>query len=172
MIKRFTATALLSVICLMGSASATASVVPGELLGVFAGNDTAAGLLANLGFAVERLARVETPASIGTDSLSNEGLTISSFALEDGEAKAGEWSYSGPAIANIIVLKAGTEYAVYLFTNAITDNMPNIGLWDTSDLDNKGLSHITAYSAVVPIPAAAWLLISALAGLGALRRTR
>lgn len=170
MIKQLVAFTAASLVCLLGTA-ASASVVPGELLGVFAGNDTAAGIMTNFGLNVEYLARVETPASISTSSLEKEGLMINDFLLDDGEARAGQWSYAGPAVAMLIVLKAGSEYAVYWFNDTITDGMPNIGLWNTADLDNKGLSHITAYS-VVPLPGAAWLLISALAGLGAMRRSR
>ena len=147
-----------------------AAVVPGHLLGVFSGNDTVAALFDNLGLDATFLARVNTPSSINASSLSNDGLMIDNFSLNsDNEALSGQWSYSGPAIANIIVLKANGFHAVYLFNDTITSGMPNIGLWDTSQLDNKGLSHITAYS-VVPLPAAVWLFASGLLGVGFMRR--
>lgn len=150
--------------------SAHAAVVPGELLGVFSGNDTEAGILNSLGLQVEMLARVNTPGAIDSDNLETDGLQISGFALNsDSEATAGEWSYSGPGIATLIVLKVSNQYAVYLYNDAITDSMPNMGSWSTADLDSKGLSHITAYS-VVPIPAAGWLMLSALGLLGVRRR--
>jgi len=149
-----------------------ASVVPGQLLGVFSGNDSVAGLYDNLGLDVTLLAKIDTPSTIETLSLSKDGLTISDFELNsDNEAIGGEWSYSKQGIANIVVLKAGPRYAVYLFTDAITDNMPNIGLWDTSELYSKGLSHISAYSTtVIPVPGAFLLFGSGILGLGFVRR--
>lgn len=151
---------------------AHASVVPGQLLGVFSGNDSVAGLFDNLGLEVTFLDKIDTPSSIETPELTSGGLTISNFVLNsDNEALSGEWSYSGPEIANIIVLKINGHYAVYSFDDEITDGMPNIGLFDTSVVDSKGLSHITAYStAVVPVPGALVLFVSGLLGLGVVRR--
>ena len=69
----------------------------------------------------------------------------------------------------MIVVKAGTNYSAYLFDAANNGGMPNMGLWDTSTLDKKGLSHLSAYS-IVPIPAAVWLFAGALAALAGIRR--
>lgn len=166
MIKRLAA---LIVTAAFWSVPAQASVVPGELLGVFSGNDSAAGIMLDLGLTVQQLARIDMPSSIGTSSLSADGLTIDEFTLSDGEATSGRWQYEGLGTVALVVLKAGSNYAVYLFNDTITDGMPNIGLWSTADLDNKGLSHITAYS-VVPLPAAGWLMLGALAALFGRRR--
>ncbi|MDH3645666.1 MAG: VPLPA-CTERM sorting domain-containing protein [Gammaproteobacteria bacterium] len=153
---------------------AHSSVVPGELLGVFSGNDSVAGLLDNLGIEATFLAKINMPSAIETSELSSDGLTISDFLLNSSdEALSGQWSYSGPEIASIIVLKASGQYAVYAFDDELTNNMPNIGLFDTSDLDDKGLSHISAYStAVVPVPGALLMFVSGLLGLGIVRRRK
>ena len=48
-------------------------------------------------------------------------------------------------------------YGVYRYDDVIGDATSSYGLWDTSQLDNKELSHLTAYR-VVPEPATAVLL--------------
>lgn len=146
------------------SSAAQASVVEGAFLGVFSGNDSEASISADLGLTVEFLARVETPAT------SNGDLTISDLDFnDDSEPVSGQWDYDGPEIANLFVVKAGSMYAVYRFTDALTDNMPNIGLWDTEDLGDKGMSHVSAYHHAVPLPAPMLLFAS---GLLALMRRR
>lgn len=172
MIIKFRRMAAAAITLVVLSLPAHSAVVPGQLLGIFSGNDSVAGLFNNLGLEATRLARIDLPSAMASSTLSDDGLTISNFALNGSdEVLLGQWSYSGPEIANIIVLKAGRQYAVYLFSDAITTNMPNIGLFDTSDLHGKGLSHITAYSvSVVPVPAAVWLFASGLIGLACARR--
>ena len=147
-----------------------AASTSGFLMGVFEGNDSVESLFADLGLVVTHLARVNTPPSIDSDSLTTDGLTINNFMLNaENEALSGLWSYDGPAIANIIVLKADGFYAVYSFSDTL-----NTGKWDVGDItDFAGheftLSHITAYN-LVPIPAAVWLFASGLLGLGFARR--
>lgn len=163
MIKRF----LLAMAGLILLSPAHAALVQGDYLGTFSGNDSEAALMADLGFNVTLLAKVDTPAT------SDDGLAISDLVLDDDdEPVAGEWSYSGQGLVDYLVIKAGPAYAVYQYTDANTDNMRNMGLWDTSGVGNKGLSHITAYQAVIPVPAAGWLFLSGLAGLGLMRRSK
>ena len=84
---------------------------------------------------------------------------------EDDEAIAGDWDYSGSGTVRYFVVKAGPQYAVYEYTTAITGGSTNLGLWDTSELGNKGVSHVTAYS-YVPEPTTALMLGLGLIGLG------
>ena len=88
---------------------------------------------------------------------------------DDDEPIAGEWDFGGPEVVDLIVVKAGSDWAAYLYNAVITDNMPNLGLWDTGDLDDKGLSHVTAYN-IVPEPGTGLLLGAVLLGLGLYRR--
>ena len=152
--------ASLVTILLVGAAGqAAANSVRGNLLGVFPGNDSEAEILLQLGLNVTRLARVNLPA------ISTDGLTLSNFTLNDDEEPiSGDWAYAGPDTVDLLVLKAGNNFAVYEYNDVITGNMPNMGIWDTSDLSNKGLSHATAYQ-VVPEPAAAIFIALGLAGL-------
>ncbi|NNM21398.1 MAG: VPLPA-CTERM sorting domain-containing protein [Gammaproteobacteria bacterium] len=146
---------------------ANAALEQGAYLGTFSGNDSEASMLADLGLDVNLIARVERPDTM------TDGLTISELVFNDDnppEVISGEWSYDGPEIVGYIVIKAGNEYAVYDYTNVA---MTNMGIWDTADVMNKGLSHITAYEAkAIPVPAAVWLMASGLAGLGLMRRNK
>ena len=138
------------------TSEAAASAVFGELLGVFEGNDSEASLLLDLGVEAIRLDRVEAPAT------RSGGLSISTLTTKDGdEPICGEWDYVGLPEVDLIVVKAGNLYAAYRHDGTITDARSSSGLWDTSQLDNKELSHLTAYR-VVPEPATAVLL-----GMGA-----
>ncbi len=145
---------------------ASAALVQGDYLGTFDGNASEASMMADLGLNVSQLAKVDWPDT------ADDGLSVSDLVFnDDNEAVSGGWSYSGPGVVDYIVVKAGNMFAVYHYTDANTGGMPNMGIWDTGDLDNKGVSHISAYM-VVPIPAAGWLLVSALAGFGLLGRRR
>jgi hypothetical protein len=134
------------------TSEAAASAVFGELLGVFEGNDSEASILLDLGVEAVRLDRVEAPAT------RSGGLSISTLTTKDGdEPICGEWDYVGLPEVDLIVVKAGSLYAAYRHDGSITDATSSSGLWDTSQLDNKALSHLTAYR-VVPEPATAVLL--------------
>jgi len=107
---------------------------------------------------------VETPAT------TSGGLTLTNTVFNADmppEPISGQWNFSGPGLVDIIVVKAGNDYAAFLFSDANTANMRNIGLWDTAQLGGIGMSHITAYQiSAVPLPAALPLLGSAFAALG------
>jgi hypothetical protein len=147
----------LAVLIGFGFASeAAACAVFGELLGVFEGNDSEDSILLDLGVETIRLDRVELPIT------SSGGLSISTLTAKDGdEPICGEWDYVGLPEVDLIVVKAGGRYAAYRHDGTITDATSSSGLWDTSQLDNKELSHLTAYR-VVPEPATGVLL-----GMGA-----
>ena len=142
---------------------ASAARVQGLFSGVFSGNDSVASLATNLSLdpaLLSQLAKVDWP------SVSEDGLAISNLTLnEDDEAIAGDWDYSGSGTVRYFVVKAGPQYAVYEYTTAITGGSTNLGLWDTSELGNKGVSHVTAYS-YVPEPTTALMLGLGLIGLG------
>ena len=146
---------------------ASAARVQGLFSGVFSGNDSVASLATNLSLdpaLLSQLAKVDWP------SVSEDGLAISNLTLnEDDEAIAGDWDYSGSGTVRYFVVKAGPQYAVYEYTTAITGGSTNLGFWDTSELGNKGVSHVTAYS-YVPEPTTALMLGLGLIGLGWMRR--
>ncbi len=164
--RRLTLGALILLACLVIAGQAGANRVLGSLQGVFPGNDSEAAILADLGLVVSELAKVDWPAT------SNDGLTISNLVLnEDDEAISGDWDYVGMGTVDLFIVKAGSNYAAYLYNDAITNNMPDLGLWDTSDLSDKGVSHVTGYS-IIPEPTTALLLATGLVALTAARRRR
>ena len=144
---------VLAVLIGSGFASEVAACsVFGELLGVFEGNDSKDSILLDLGVEAVLLDRVDSPAS------SSGGLHLSTLTTKDGdEPICGGWNYVGLPEVDLIVVKAGNRYAAYGYDGAITGATPSSGLWNTSQLDNRELSHLTAYR-VVPEPATAALL--------------
>ena len=161
---------------LLPAGPTAANRILGSLQGVFSGNDSEAQILADLGLNVTQLARVEADTDLmgNPPTGSAEGLTISNISFNDDmppEPIAGWWDYAGSmGTVDLLVVKAGNQFAAYLYTDALTMNMPNLGLWDTSDLSNKGVSHISAYN--IPEPATLALLSSGLIGLVAQGRRR
>lgn len=146
------------------AAPATANRVEGNLVGVASGNDSVSALFSDFGLTVVELAKVDDPAT------SNDGLVLSNFTLNDDDERiSGWWDYTGVGTVDYLVVKAGPNYALYEYNDVITGNMPNMGLWDTGDLDDKGMSHVTAYQ-VVPEPTSAGLLILGAIGLMTRRR--
>ena len=143
----------LAVVIGSGLASEVAAcAVFGELLGVFEGNDSEDSILLDLGVETVRLGRVELP------DITSDGLSILVLTTKDGdEPISGEWNCVGPPAVDLIVVKAGSMYGVYRYDDVIGDATSSYGLWDTSQLDNRELSHLTAYR-VVPEPATAVLL--------------
>ena len=71
----------------------------------------------------------------------------------------------------LIVLKSDTfDYQWYMFEGK---SGPLSGTWDASVIfEGKDLSHISAYTKVVPVPAAVWLFGSGLLGLVGIARRK
>lgn len=101
---------------------------------------------------------------------------ILSASLGD-DALSGTWSVSSWAGIEkaVLVLKGGKGFAAYLLDLAAGTE----GKWSTQALtvgnDNQpALSHVALYTtpSVIPLPAAGWMLLSALGGLGLVARRR
>jgi len=160
----------LAVLSALGIANAAAGgPLGGELLGVFEGNDSERSIRLSLGLEAVQLDRVEPP-----DGRAG-ALGISILATKDGEeAIAGTWRYAGPSEVDLIAVKAGNAYAVYRYEGAIRAAACGSGHWDTRELGDRELSHLSAYR-LVPEPASAALLglgIASLCGAARLRARR
>ena len=113
-------------------------------------------------------------------------LTIDGPSTTDA-GLSGTWSVTGWSgfTKAMIVIKAGNSFSAYLMDLAYKS-----GTWSTAGVDcvgnscnQPGLSHFTLYKVTgdsgtggdggeVPLPAAAWFLLTGVAGLGAMRRLR
>ena len=141
--------------------------------GVFAGNDSNQNLDGIFGLTGwNELLKVD--ASSGVESGSGITLTVTSNIDES----AGTWAVNSFAgFENVMfVLKGGNTFSAFLMnTSILSGNWNNESIFDRNG-NNPGLSHFTVYAsgtpAVIPLPAAGLLLISALGGLAAMRRMR
>lgn len=119
------------------------------------------------------LTKVNTGATGGTTEGTNIGLTLD----PDTGGAPGSWKVNAGSLTVFdyiaIVLKQGNTWAAYLFDGAI----PEEGRWSSVAFDQSGgLSHFSIYTgpriAEVPLPAAGFLLLGALGGLGIASRRR
>jgi hypothetical protein len=81
---------------------------------------------------------------VDEEQFEGQKFTIDFTLLDDGEYKAGTASVGTGS--GLFAVKAGNQYALYF-----AEDLSNIS-WDTSELGNKGLSHLSVYKAEVPEP--------------------
>ena len=154
------------------------------LVGYFAGNDPFGGHEKGLygtfnGVAISSpsLAKCEVSqlsCSWENGAVAGEDYT-SAFDVTFDSDKSGGWSFtSDPSLTHApsyMVVKAATTWALYALDGALS------GDWSTAGIVNgggrqPGVSHVSFYNsaAPIPLPAAAWLLLSAVGALGVMRR--
>jgi hypothetical protein len=109
-----------------------------------------------------------TLADKNNDATSGDQSVTFGLAPVNG-TKSGPWSINGYAGLRdvVITLKAGNGFGAFLLDTA------SAGSWSSS----KDLSHASIYTngeqpAPIPLPAAAWMLLAGLGGLGAVARRR
>jgi len=171
---RYTSWILLALVLLVGPLAGThlnAALLYGSYLGTFSGDDSAASLLDDLGLHVELLSQVAS-------STTNNGVlsyvpTEVVYTNDSVNYYAGDWFYAGPAPVDYLAVKAGPNYAVYDYTGGYDPDWPNAGLWDTADLDDAAMVHLTVYTVprAIPEPTGLVLALTA-AGFATLFRRR
>ncbi|WP_022664461.1 PEP-CTERM sorting domain-containing protein [Desulfospira joergensenii] len=119
-------------------------------LGTYSGNDPASpsadlSALENivsqfLGYTTDTIdlefyAKVEFQETETTDG---SGGLILSYNMDDGESKSGTWSTED--LINLFSVKAGNMYALYWIEDGARS-----GVWDTADVADKGISHLSTW---------------------------
>ena len=186
-IRAFAPVVRLACAAAIAVAASAGGVAAATLVGTFPGNDPFGGQEKGL-YGTFGTHEISSPslAKCDVDSRScdwengaveGEDYT-SAFTIGFDGDKSGTWSFAanpslthGPAY---MVVKAATNWALYALDGALSGDWSTAGLMTPNGKNQAGVSHISFYNsaAPVPLPAAGWLLIAGLGGLGALARRR
>lgn len=179
MFQKIIAPVIAAVALAFGSANAT--ILGFDYVGTFSGNDSETAvndviapdmvtLLAKINCDDDACSNLDKESK----AISSDFFTITSV-LSGGEAKSGTFTFEAGSgfLLKYLVVKAGPNFALYELATAASSGTFD---WNTMDLQNKGLSHLSFYGIEggdpVPVPAAIWLMGAGLAGLGLARRKK
>lgn len=159
------------------------------LVGYFPGNDPFGGqekglygTFNEIEISSPSLAKCDVPGGSLSCSWENGAVAgedyTSAFQLNFTDDKNGTWSFTDSSslshLPAYMVVKAATNWALYAVDGALSGSWSTAGLMTPNGKNQAGVSHVSFYNSVaaVPLPAAGWLLIAGLGGLGALTRRR
>jgi hypothetical protein len=157
------------------------------LVGYFPGNDPFGGKEKGLygtfnGHEIDSPSLSKCDVSYGRCTWENGAVEgedyTGAFQVGFSNDKNGTWSFiGGSSVTHLpayMVVKAATNWALYALDGALSGDWSTSGLMTPNGKNQAGVSHISFYNSVapVPLPAAGWLLAAGLGGLGALARRR
>ena len=102
----------------------------------------------------------------------------SAFQVNFTDDKTGTWSFTGNSSLThnpaYMAVKGATNWALYALDGALSGTWSTAGLLTPNGKNQAGASHVGFYNsaAPIPLPAAGWLLVAGLAGLGGMARRR
>jgi hypothetical protein len=157
------------------------------LVGYFPGNDPFGGQEKGLygtfnGHEINSPSLAKCDVSYGSCNWENGAVEgedyTSAFDIGFDNDKNGTWSFTGNSslthLPAYMVVKAATNWAIYALDGALSGSWSTAGLMTPNGKNQAGVSHVSFYNsaAPVPLPAAGWLLVAGLGGIGALARRR
>jgi hypothetical protein len=159
------------------------------LVGYFPGNDPFGGhekglygTFNGIEISSPSLAKCDVPegplsCSWENGAVAGENYT-SAFQIGFTDDKTGTWSFTGDGslshLPSYMVVKAAKNWALYALDGALSGSWSTAGLLTPNGKNQAGVSHISFYNsaAAIPLPAAGWLILAGLGGLGAIARKR
>jgi hypothetical protein len=179
------ATALVAAFGLAAPASAV------TLIGSFSGNDPFGGqekglygTFNDVEINSPSLAKCDVPAGALGCAWTNGAIEgeyyPSAFEITFTDSKSGTWAFTPDDALSLVphymVVKAATTWLLFDLEGALAGDWSTLGILNNGG-QQPGLSHLSFYNTgsdtpEIPLPAAAWLMLAGIGGLGAVARRR
>jgi hypothetical protein len=186
--KKLSGLAAAALVAAFGFAAPASAV---SLIGEFEGNDPFGagqggglyGTFNGVEIASPSLAKCDVPSGAlgciwSNGTVPDENYT-SAFEVTFNSSKDGTWEFLGgeglSLVPHYMVVKASTTWLLFDLEGALSGDWSTLGILNNGG-QQPGLSHLSFYNTgdtpEIPLPAAAWLMLAGIGGLGAVARRR